>query len=204
MLEVPFARREHLPAAVDAVQAALAAHQVVGVPTETFYGLAVRPDDAAAVAAVFALKGRPDAQALPVVGASLEQLTALVAVPEEWRPRLEAAWPAALTVVLPARARLAAGGPTLAVRVPGQALLRSLLAVVGPLTATSANRSGSPPPTSARQVAEVLGHGLAVLLDGGDTPGGASSTLVDLTASIPRLLRQGRWNPPAEWGVKGG
>jgi L-threonylcarbamoyladenylate synthase len=164
----------------------------------------VDPDDDIAVGRLFTLKRRPRDKALLVVGASLEQLGRLVRVPDGWRERLETAWPAPLTVVLPTAAgSLAAGsGSTLAVRVPAGRLLRALLAVVGPVTATSANCSGGEALASADAVAEVLGHGLAVLLDGGTTPGGSPSTLVDLISSPPRVLRKGPWNPPAEWGVE--
>jgi L-threonylcarbamoyladenylate synthase len=204
MLEAPFFAPEDLPAAVVAVRAALAEHGVVALPTETFYGLAADPEDPVAVGGVYALKGRPGEKALPVVGASLAQLAALASFPGPWVGRLEAAWPAPLTVVVPARRPTAAGGDTLAVRVPAHPLLRGLLAAVGPLTATSANRSGEPPATSPRAVATALGDGLALLLDGGETPGGAPTTLLDLTAVAPRLLRPGRWTAPPEWGVKVG
>ena len=204
MLRLPFADERDLAGALQAVRNAHREHGVVAVPTETFYGLAVPPDDAVAVERVFALKGRPEEKALPVVGASIAQLEPLVVVPEGWRGRLEAAWPAPLTVVLPAATTLAGGGKTVAVRVPAHPLLRALLASVGPLTATSANRSGGPPLARAAEVARLLRHGLALLLDGGDAPGGLSSTVVDLTRGVPRIVRQGGWQPPPEWGVKGG
>jgi L-threonylcarbamoyladenylate synthase len=204
MLWLPFKGEAHLPAAVAAVREAVTAHGVVAVPTETFYGLAVAPADGVAVGRIFALKGRSEEKALPVAGASLSQLWGLVRVPEGWRERLEAVWPGPVTVVLPTLAALPAGHASLAVRVPDNALLRALLAVVGPLTVTSANPSGGSPLTRAGEVAAALGHGLALLLDGGDTPGGVPSTLVDLTGDRPRLLRKGAWTPPPEWGVKGG
>ncbi|MGD1148619.1 MAG: L-threonylcarbamoyladenylate synthase [Thermoanaerobaculaceae bacterium] len=204
MLRLPFTLKEHLAAAAGAVRSAVAGHGVTAIPTETFYGLAVDPRDNEAVGRVFDLKGRPVEKALLVVGASLAQLERLVVVPPDWRSRLEAAWPAPVTVVLPACSRLAAGGAgrTLAVRVPSNDLLRALLEVVGPLTATSANRSGGAPLVSADDVADLLGHGLAVLLDGGDTPGGAPSSLLDLAVDPPRLVRAGPWEPPTAWGVK--
>lgn len=204
MLRVPFASEDHVAAAARAVSAILAGHGVAAIPTETFYGLGVDPFDGEAVERVFALKGRPSEKALPVVGASLEQLERLVAVPPLWRGRLAAAWPAPLTVVLPAPARPAAagGGSTLAVRVPGHALLRRLLEVVGPLTATSANRSGAPSLDRPDDVARALGPGLALLLDGGRVAGGAPSTLIGLAGDAARLLRPGAWEPPAEWGVR--
>jgi L-threonylcarbamoyladenylate synthase len=202
MLRLPFTAPEHLDVAVAAVRDTLANHGVLALPTETFYGLAVAPDDPVAVRRLYALKGRPEAKALPVIGASLAQLEPLVIVPEGWGGRLGAAWPAAFTAILEARMALAAAGRTVAVRVPDHVLLRALLASVGPLTATSANRSGSGPLTRADEVADALGAGLSLLLDGGETPGDVPSTLVDLTSGQPRLVRRGRWQPPFEWDVK--
>jgi len=197
MLRLPFRVPADLPAAVAAVRTAVAGHGIVAVPTETAYGLAVSPGDDVAVGRLFELKRRPREKALLVVGASIDQLAELVRIPDEWRKRLEAAWPAALTVVLPAAGPTAAGGGwgSLAVRVPAHPLLRSLLAAVGPLTATSANPSGG----EALASPDALGHGVAVLLDGGPTPGGAPSTLVDLMSSPPRVLREGAWTPPEAW-----
>jgi tRNA A37 threonylcarbamoyladenosine synthetase subunit TsaC/SUA5/YrdC len=91
----------------------------------------------------------------------------------------------------------------MAVRVPAHPLLRALLASVGPLTATSANRSGGPALARPGEVAHLLGDDLALLLDGGDAPGGLSSTGVDLTR-VPRIVRLGAWQPPSVWGVVGG
>jgi L-threonylcarbamoyladenylate synthase len=204
MLRLPFTDQSDLPAARHAVRDALQGHCVLALPTETFYGLAVAPDDPVAVDRVYTLKGRPAEKALPVVGASIAQLESLVVVPEGWRGRLEAAWPAPLTVVLPAAATLAAGGRTVAVRVPAHPLLRALLASVGPLTATSANRSGGPALARADDVVRELGNGLALLLDGGDAPGGVPSTVVDLSHGGARMVRQGAWQPPPGWGVEGG
>jgi len=204
MVRLPFKVEADLPAAVEAVREAVAGHGVVAVPTETFYGLSVVPSDGVAEARIFALKGRSAQKALPVAGASLAQLSGLVRVPERWRERLEAAWPAPVTVVLPTVVPLPSGGATLAVRVPDHALLRALLEAVGPLTVTSANPSGAAPLARAGEVASALGPDLALLLDGGDTPGGVPSTLVDLTGEHPRLLRQGAWTPPPGWGVKQG
>ncbi len=202
MIRQPFTAASHLAAAVGAVRDALDAHGIVALPTETFYGLAVRPDDEIAVGRVFALKGRPAEKALLVVAASVEQLAPWVRLAPLWRARLAAVWPAPLTVVVPRAGGAGTAGDTLAVRVPAHRLLRALLAQVGPLTATSANRSGGAPCTDPGDVAAALGAGLAVLLDGGATAGGAPSTLLDLTAVPPRLLRAGPWEAPAAWGVK--
>ena len=203
MLRVSFAGPADLPAAIAAAREALRAHGVIALPTETFYGLGVDPRDATAVERVFDLKGRPVEKALLVVGSSVEQLAALVDFPPVWGDRLAAAWPAPFSAVLPVRAPVAAGGATLAVRVPAYALLRGLLARAGPLTATSANRSGRPPCTSADEVERELGEVITLLLDGGRTPGGAASTLLDCTSDPPRVLRAGAWVPPADWRALG-
>jgi len=202
MRVVPFTQPGHLPPAIVAVRAALASHTVTAVPTETYYGLAVAPDDSVAVARLVALKGRPTEKALPVVGASLAQLETLVQFVEPWRERLFEVWPAPLTVVLPVASRVRGSG-TLGVRVPAHGLLRGLLAEVGPLTATSANRSGAPPLDDAAAVSRSLGEDLAVLLDGGRTPGGVPTTVLDLCARPPRMLRVGAFVPPAVWHVEG-
>jgi L-threonylcarbamoyladenylate synthase len=203
MQRLPFTLSEHLPAAVKAVRAAIAAHGVIALPTETFYGLAVDPRDVTAVARVLALKQRPAEKALPVVGASAAQLAGLVRIPPLWRKRLEEIWPAPLTVVLERT-----GGPSpfgsLAVRVPGHALLRRLLADVGPLTATSANRSGGKALATADAVTAVFSGGVAVLLDGGATQGGLPSTIIDVTLTPARLVRRGAFEIPGEWGVMAG
>lgn len=186
-----------LSPAAAAVTGVFAEHQVAALPTETFYGLAVPPGDGEALARLFALKQRSQEKAVPVVVASLDQAESLVHVPATWRARLAGVWPAPLTVVLPARC-----GGSLAVRVPAHDLLRALLALVGPLTATSANLAGDPPATTPEQVEAALGESLALLLDGGATPGGAPSTVLDLTSARPRLLRPGAWAVPPGWGVK--
>ena len=201
MLRLPFTEPIHVPAAVSAVRQALAEHGIVAIPTETFYGLAVDPRDASAVDRVFAAKGRPAEKALLVVGASLGQLEELVVVGEPWRSRLTAAWPAPLTVVLPTTRPIPAGGATLAVRVPAHPLLRELLTRTGPLTATSANRTGEPAPSRPGPLVSVLGDRVSVLLDGGRTAGTGASTLIDATCEPPRLLRAGAFTAPANWAV---
>lgn len=194
---LPFHSPPDLAAAVAAVREVTAAHQVVALPTETFYGLAVPPADQEALARLYRLKQRPAEKLAPVVAANLAQVEALVYLDALWRERLARVWPAPLTVVLPARE-----GGTLAVRVPAHELLRVLLAQVGPRTATSANRSGAPPAATAEEVQAALGDELELLLDGGATPGGAPSSIVDATLTPPRLLRSGAFPVPAEWGVK--
>ena len=199
MQAVPFTLPSHLPAAVAAVREALSRHGVIALPTETFYGLAVDPDDETAVARVFAIKGRDAAKALLLVVADVAQAGGVAALDEARRAALAVVWPAPLTVVLPARRPLAAAGATVAVRVPAHPLLRSLLARVGPLTATSANRGGAPPCAAANAVRAALADDVDLILDGGPTAGGVPSTLVDWTGDRPLLLRPGAFPLPASW-----
>ena len=171
----------------------VAAGGVIAIPTESSYGLAVDPANPEAVARVFALKGRPDEKALPVVTASIDVLPVhLHPGPET---NLAALWPAALTLVLDLDRSLAAAGDgeTLAVRVPDHSGLLELLRVTGPLTATSANRSGRPPALAPGDAADLLAAGDApgLVVDAGELPGGPPSSLVRVDGVECRVLRQG-------------
>ena len=185
------------------VAAALARGAVLAIPTESSYGLAVDPRDAAGVARIFRLKGRPDGRPLPVVGADAAAFGRLGVAPDApallWAARH---WPAALSVVVAIAAPIpaSAGGHTLAVRVPGHPALRALAAALGgPLTATSANPSGAPPYLDPEPLAAWLARageasGVETLLvDGGRLPGGPPSTLVELVEGRPVVLRPGRF-----------
>jgi L-threonylcarbamoyladenylate synthase len=175
---------------------------LVLIPTETFYGLGADPLQSEAVARVFAAKGRPGSLALPVLCADWQQLESLVVVPEEHRVRMARLWPAALTVVLRCRRSVPAGPEgTLAVRIPGHAIVRAVLYRTGPITGTSANRHGEPPCTEPEAALASIATSPDLVLDGGTLPGGKPSTLVDLTAAEPTVLRQGSvlWDEPFPW-----
>lgn len=175
--------------------AALDEGAVLAVPTESSYGLAVRPDDDAAVRRVFEIKGRDRGMPLPVVAAGVEDLRSLgVDVDGRLARRCRDLWPAALTAVLPLGRDLAAaaGGSTLAVRIPAHDLLRDVLETVGPLTATSANRSGEDPVLDLESMRRLLTGVPSVVLDGGTLPGGPPSTLVVERDGRFEVLRQGR------------
>lgn len=174
---------------------ALRRGEVVGVPTDTVYGLAVDPADPRAVQRLFELKGRGGHLPLAVLAASVAQAEPLVEISEEQRRLLEQHWPGPFTAVLRAKAALAPlvgdrEKGTLAVRIPDHPLLLELLARSGPLAVTSANRSGLPPARSAAEARAALGGGPAVYLEG-ECPGGAPSTVADLTRSPPAVLREG-------------
>lgn len=157
----------------------------VAVPTETVYGLAARADDAAAVAAIYRAKGRPDFNPLIVHVADLAAAEALCIFDSRARALAEALWPGALTLVLARRpdARLAnavsAGLPTVALRVPAHPVMQAVLRASNlPLAAPSANRSGAISPTRADHVVESLGARVDLILDGGSTQQGLESTIV--------------------------
>ncbi len=194
MRRLPFTDREHAVAAMPLAVEEVERGGVLLVPTESYYGLGADPRRATAVERIHAMKTRPAGLGLPVLCADWEQLEALVVVPETYRARLSVAWPAPLTVVLPCRVPSAAAcGATLAVRIPDHALLRALLFRVGPLTGTSANAHGAPPCADVEDALASLVGAPDLVLDAGTTAGGQPSTLVDLTAAEPRLLRPGQW-----------
>lgn len=175
---------------------------VLAIPTESSYGLAVDPLNREAVESVYRLKGRARGEPLPVVVADRGRLAGLGIDPADPILRtLGDLWPGPLSLVLPLARPLpaAAGGDTLAVRVPGHAPLRHLLdELATPLTATSANRSGAPPllePAAARALLAAAPAGAlssAAVIDGGTLPGGPPSTLVrGLPGGGWEILRQG-------------
>jgi L-threonylcarbamoyladenylate synthase len=180
------------------VHAATMRGEVIAYPTETFYGLGADPTNAAAIERIYAIKGRRAGEALPLIAMDVDALAELgVQPPRLARQLAEAFWPGALTLVLPiAPGRfpdaLTAGGSTIAVRVPDHPVARAIASIAGGLiTSTSANRSGQPPASTADEVHAALGDDIAVLVDGGATPGGAPSTIVDVTSETPRLVRAG-------------
>jgi len=170
---------------------------VVAFATETVYGLGADATDPAAVAKIYAAKGRPDFNPLICHIADLSQLDGLVLVDERARRLAKAFWPGALTLVLPRRPdcpvapAVSAGLPSLALRMPAHPQARDLLRLVGrPVAAPSANRSGHVSPTTAQHVRDSLGPDIAVL-DGGPCPVGLESTVVGLTGPQATLLRPG-------------
>jgi L-threonylcarbamoyladenylate synthase len=175
--------------------------EAVAFPTDTVYGVGANAFERFAVQQIFALKKRPPDKALPVFIAQVHDLN-LVArkVPNQAWLLLQQFWPGALTVVLPKVAALpdevTAGGDTVAVRIPDHPVCLDLVAQVGrPLAVTSANISGQPTPATAQGVAQQLGPALPLVLDGGPSPSAQPSTIIDLSVSPPRLLRQGELSP---------
>ena len=180
---------------------ALAAGRLVGLPTETVYGLAADAGNAAAVRAIFATKGRPADHPLIVHVAGAAAVPAFAsAVPDFAQRLIDACWPGPLTLILPRRpgvADAAAGGhPSIGLRCPAHPVARALLAAcaargIAGLAAPSANRFGRVSPTTAAHVAAEFGDELLVL-DGGACNVGIESTIIDATRGAPVLLRPGQ------------
>ena len=175
----------------------LRAGRVVAFPTDTFYGLAADPGSSRAVQLLFEIKGRDGRSAVPLVAASIHQVEQCCGpLGSRARRIAERFWPGPLSLIVDAPASIASEvygqEPSVAIRVPAHPVARALCeAWGGPLTATSANRSGEAP---ARAIDELgpLGHDERVfVVDGGSTPGGLPSTIVDVRGTHPLLVRAG-------------
>ena len=183
-------------AAVDVVEKALRRGEVVAVPTDTVYGIAVDPLCAGATERLFAAKGRPRGVPVAVLVADVEQAWALAASPLVGRAAelAELHWPGALTIVVSRSPHwtvdLGDDGATVGLRCPDHRWLLALLRRVGPLATTSANRHGAETPQDAAGVAGVFGPAVTVVVDGGPCTG-AASTVVDCTGNDLHVLRQG-------------
>jgi L-threonylcarbamoyladenylate synthase len=193
--------------AIDEAAKWIRAGYIVAIPTDTLYGLAADPFSDTAVARVFEAKGRRMDRALPLVAADVAQIVSRLGPLSETAARLaDRFWPGPLTLLVPAPRRLArdvsGGTGTVGVRVPADRVARAVCAACGhPVTATSANLSGDPAAATPDDVERTLGDRLEFLLDAGPTPGGAPSTIVDVTAADPRLVRAGAiaWDEIQAW-----
>jgi len=177
------------------IQRVFAAQGVIAIPTETYYGLAVRPTQEPALRRLFELKGRPPDKPILLLIGNRDQLDQLVSsIPPVAAVLMNLFWPGPLTIVFPAASSLSAlltgGTGTIGIRFSPLPNLRRLLEETGPLTGTSANRSSELPLDSADNVQLLLGPALDLILDGGRTPGGLASTVVD-ACETPHLLRAG-------------
>lgn len=179
-------------AALRAARDALLAGGAAVYPTETFYALGADPRSERGCAAVFRLKARGPGKPLPWIAADREQAVAVCEFPPAAEALARRYWPGPLTLVLPLRS----GAGSAAVRVSAHPLARALAAALGhPVVSTSANRSGEPPARTAAEAAAALAPALAPedspipVLDGGTTPGGAPSVILDLTGPAPRAVR---------------
>lgn len=174
----------------------LRAGGVVAFPTETFYGLAAAALAPASVKRIFALKGRPDSKPLLVLVDSVAMAETVARVDGRAETLMARYWPGALTLVLPARAivppDVTVGTGTLGLRISSHPVALGLVRALGePVTAPSANPTGLAPPTTAEAVLAYFARGIDLVLDGGPTPGGEPSTVLDVTTDPPTVIRQG-------------
>jgi L-threonylcarbamoyladenylate synthase len=170
---------------------------VVAVPTESFYGLAVHALNEKAIERLFAVKQRRDDNPLLILIASTETLDSYaMRVSNRARKLIARFWPGGLTMVFSAAPilplSLTAGTGKIGVRLSGHPVPRELARAVGaPITGTSANRSGQPSCSTAEEVMEAVGEYIDLIVDGGRTPGGKGSTILDVTLDPPVILRDG-------------
>ena len=180
---------------VTAAARAIKRGEVVGVPTDTVYGLAVDLYDEAALEKLYDLKGREDDKPIAILVASLEQGLVLGAMSDRALELAERYWPGAATLVVP---RLDTAPDwlgdrekrTVALRCPDHPVALALLEITGPLAVTSANLSDADPVTTANDAEAVFNDEVLTYLPG-DAGGGAPSTLIDLTQPAEVVLRQG-------------
>lgn len=181
-------------ALADAVEI-LEAGGLVVLPTDTVYGVGAMAFDPEAVARLYRVKGRPESKAIPILIGDPQDLTAVAGELSGAAESLAARfWPGAMTLVVPRRPELpeeVSSYGTVGVRMPDHEFARALMTVTGPLAVTSANPSGGPNAHSAQAALEALGKRVDLILDGGKSPGGQPSTVVDCSVFPPKILRQG-------------
>jgi len=189
------------PAIIEQAAKIIRAGGLVVFPTETVYGLGGNALNTAAVESIFRCKGRPSSNPLIV---HIEDRSQVGLVARRWSLLAEKLasifWPGPLTLILPRTARVptlvTGGGDTVAVRCPIHPVAQALLKASGvPIAAPSANSSTELSPTTAAHVMRSLKEGFDLLLDGGPTPGGLESTVLDINCDPPRLLRPGLISP---------
>jgi L-threonylcarbamoyladenylate synthase len=173
----------------------LKAGGLVAFPTDTVYGVGALAFDGKAVESIYAAKDRPIEKAIPVlIGDSNDLEKVGIHIPASAHKFASRFWPGPLTILVPKRADLpesVSATSTVGVRVPDHAVARALLRAVGPMAVTSANISGGQSPVTAEEVYEQLGGRIDLIIDGGKTPGGVPSTLVDSTTAELKVLREG-------------
>ena len=173
----------------------LKAGGLVAFPTDTVYGVGTLSFDGNAVESIYIAKDRPVEKAIPIlIGDSGELEKVGMDIPDSAHRLASRFWPGPLTILVPKRADLpeaVSATFTVGVRVPDDDVARALLRAAGPMAVTSANLSGKQSPVTAQEVFEQLAGRIALIIDGGKTPGGVPSTLVDCTMSELKVLRQG-------------
>jgi L-threonylcarbamoyladenylate synthase len=188
---LPASSEETIPRAL----AVLSAGGLVAFPTDTVYGVGALAFDGKAIESIYTAKDRPVEKAIPILISDLSELEKVATdIPEVALKLASRFWPGPLTILVPKRADLpesVSASATVGVRVPDHEVARALLRVAGPMAVTSANISGKQSPISAEEVQRQLGGRIPLIVDGGKTPGGIPSTLVDCTTPELKILREG-------------
>ncbi|MGP0629350.1 L-threonylcarbamoyladenylate synthase [Nitrospina sp. 32_T5] len=186
-----------LQAVITPIKRSLAEGGSIAFPTDTFYGLGVDPGNAEAVEKIFTIKERPADKPILVLIDDREQLKDWAAeVPELAVKAMDAFWPGPLTLLFPARddipKALTAGTGKIGIRLPDSAIARQLVRDLGhALTAPSANKSETENPLNADDVNQSIGSAIDWIIDAGPAPGGAPSTVLDITSTPPAIVREG-------------
>jgi len=165
-------------------------------PTDTVYGFGCDPFNARAVKRIFKTKGERKEKPLPILGSDIGCIQKIAYMNEKARKISERFWPGPLTLVVPKKRALpdivTCGLDSVGVRIPNHAAAVQLISLCdGLLVGTSANKTGKKPPKTAHEAAEQLGERVEIILDGGPTPLGQESSVVDLTSKKPKMLREG-------------
>jgi len=188
---IPFDHPQAFQRALDVINTG----GVIAFPTDTVYGIGVSTFQERAIEKIYGVKGRSHLKAIPILIGDLEDMDQ---VTNPLTPTLKKIvrnfWPGALTLVLPRLPSLPGNlspSPTIGVRNPDHQLMRELLRITGALAATSANLSGEPSALTAEEVLTQLDGKIDLILDGGNSPGGFASTVLDCTGGEPKILREG-------------
>jgi len=185
------ASSESIPRALEILRAG----GLVAFPTDTVYGVGSLAFDGKAVECIYKAKERPVEKAIPVLIGDTDDLDRVaIDIPNLARRLASRFWPGALTILVPKKPSLpeaVSATPAVGVRVPDHNNARALLRAAGPMAVTSANVSSQTSPTTAEEVFAQLGGHIELIIDGGKTPGGLPSTLVDCTGHEIRVLRHG-------------
>jgi L-threonylcarbamoyladenylate synthase len=185
------------PHAIEWAAEQLIAGGVIAMPTDTVYGIAASLAHPEALRRIFEIKGRPEHMPLPVLVASPAMAQHLASqITDDIELLLDRYWPGPLTVVVPANpgipVEVTAGGSTIGLRMPNHPLAIDVInRAGGAIACTSANRSGEPPACDAQKVAETIGRELSLILDGGISPGGVPSTVIEFAGRELIVHRDG-------------
>jgi L-threonylcarbamoyladenylate synthase len=168
---------------------------LVAFPTDTVYGVGCLAFDGTAIESIYIAKDRPIEKAIPILLADMEDMEKVgMDIPQTAYKLAARFWPGPLTCVIPKQPTLpeaVSANSTVGVRVPDHEVARALLRAAGPMAVTSANISGAQSPSTAEEVYTQLNGRIPLIIDGGTTPGGVPSTVVDCSTSELKILREG-------------